>query len=833
LTKTIDPSGTISETFYDSVFRVTKTISDSGGKNIESVTMYDSLSRVTKSIDAGGFEFIVEFDQVSRVTKQTMPDGGLQIVVYDNMNNVLTKTVKVNVSSNIVYSFEYNNVYNLTKSVEDVGGLDITTTQVFDALHRLTRVTDSSSISTDYQYDEENRITKTTYADTSFVSMEFDVEGRITKKTDQNGADCIYLYDSRDLLTKKTYGGAGIQTFTWDVMRRKTQDTDNNSGNQTITMDYEFDNLSRMTKQSETIGAGTTQIVSKLYDTFGHRTRMTYPNGRNVDMTFNALHQIDLIKTDVGAGIVTVANYDYLYDSGLDKRPFIAKNTLNSGTGTKVEFGYDSMGRVTKKDWIDISGPTSLVGFEYTYDLYGNRLTDNHLHRSQDSETFLYDTAQRFTKYERGTLGGSPSFFQGYTLDDLGNWSSFNNNGSTESRTHDSVNQLTARGATSLTYDLNGNLTNDGTQKYVWDELNRLIKITDLSNVTIVDYYYNTDNLRVEKHHAGGAKEQFYYDGESVIEEQDGSQNLVREYVNGAQYIDEVILVANGSTYNYYMSDLRYCVYGFIDASGAVVERAKYDGYGKRTLRDSSYATITTPVVAQDYGYTGIRHDSESGLQYYRARYFDNTLGRFINRDPIGYVDGLNLYRGYFVPRSNDPSGLEVEWWNVGNASKWPIAKKCKDPKPFNLVADTREGVECNQNNNGMMRAMKYQTEKCWEETVVNSTIDPNGLDGNKIAENVLNLIGSLASNTAKGASMGAQAYLMTLPNNTSYGFYRRTVISSKYVSLECQCCNEGCSWVEINRETKTDKGLWRGVGNANIDDDVEVVVGGSDPQKK
>jgi RHS repeat-associated protein len=106
------------------------------------------------------------------------------------------------------------------------------------------------------------------------------------------------------------------------------------------------------------------------------------------------------------------------------------------------------------------------------------------------------------------------------------------------------------------------------------------------------------------------------------------------------------------------MSDLRYCVYGFVDSSGAVVERARYDDYGKRTLLDASYATITTPVVNQDYGYTGIRHDSESGLQYYRARYLDNTLGRFINRDPIGYVDGMNLYRGYFIVVGVDPSGM-------------------------------------------------------------------------------------------------------------------------------------------------------------------------------
>jgi len=201
-------------------------------------------------------------------------------------------------------------------------------------------------------------------------------------------------------------------------------------------------------------------------------------------------------------------------------------------------------------------------------------------------------------------------------------------------------------------------------------------------------YYYNADNLRVEKHHAGGAKEQFYYDGATVLVETDGSQTKVREYVNGGQYIDEVILVVNGSTYNYYMSDLRYCVTGFIDSTGAVVERARYDGYGKRTLLDATYATITTANVDRSYGYTGIRHDNESGLQYYRARYFDNTLGRFINHDPIGFVDGLNLYQGYFVIGGFDPSDLK--WRDLGG-DKWEATSDGDSLKELAKSITTKE----------------------------------------------------------------------------------------------------------------------------------------------
>jgi RHS repeat-associated protein len=60
----------------------------------------------------------------------------------------------------------------------------------------------------------------------------------------------------------------------------------------------------------------------------------------------------------------------------------------------------------------------------------------------------------------------------------------------------------------------------------------------------------------------------------------------------------------------------------------------------------------------QPYGYTGRRYDSETGLWYFRARYFDAELGRFISRDPLEYVDGMSMYQGYFASWGVDPFGL-------------------------------------------------------------------------------------------------------------------------------------------------------------------------------
>jgi len=99
-----------------------------------------------------------------------------------------------------------------------------------------------------------------------------------------------------------------------------------------------------------------------------------------------------------------------------------------------------------------------------------------------------------------------------------------------------------------------------------------------------------------------------------------------------------------------------------VSTGGVVTERYFYDAYGHRYVIDAAGEVQYGAEGLQPYGFTGRRLDGESGLWYFRARYFDDQLGRFISRDPLGYVDGMSLYGGYFVPGGLDPSGL-VDWW--------------------------------------------------------------------------------------------------------------------------------------------------------------------------
>ncbi len=98
-----------------------------------------------------------------------------------------------------------------------------------------------------------------------------------------------------------------------------------------------------------------------------------------------------------------------------------------------------------------------------------------------------------------------------------------------------------------------------------------------------------------------------------------------------------------GNVYSYHRDGLG-SVTELSDQSGALVERYEYDVYGAPTIFDSNNTPLTASAIENPYLFTGRRYDPESGNYYYRARIYSPALGRFLQSDPLGYVDGLNLY---------------------------------------------------------------------------------------------------------------------------------------------------------------------------------------------
>ena len=171
---------------------------------------------------------------------------------------------------------------------------------------------------------------------------------------------------------------------------------------------------------------------------------------------------------------------------------------------------------------------------------------------------------------------------------------------------------------------------------------------------------------------------------DQVLEERvDAATAADRQYVWGQRYVDELIVRdrnadASGATGNYGVSgsgleerlyatnDALYSVTALTNASGTVQERFQYEPYGQAKVLDANFADDGDGVsdVDWEYRFTGRSLDVDTGLDYYRARYYHPTLGRFMGRDPIGYSsDDHNLYRyvGNNPVNRTDPSGLQLE----------------------------------------------------------------------------------------------------------------------------------------------------------------------------
>ncbi len=154
----------------------------------------------------------------------------------------------------------------------------------------------------------------------------------------------------------------------------------------------------------------------------------------------------------------------------------------------------------------------------------------------------------------------------------------------------------------------------------------------------------------------------FYLDGQRVIEEYDAAGTPARQrYYVWGNYIDELLMfnddAGDDSDYNV-CHDQLYSPHGLLSkADGAIVERYDYDAYGKPVIYtatgaggwwDGDEVTATVSAKGLPYLFTGREFEPLDGaalkLQYSRARYYSFPLRRWLQRDPIGYVDGMSLY---------------------------------------------------------------------------------------------------------------------------------------------------------------------------------------------
>jgi RHS repeat-associated protein len=220
-----------------------------------------------------------------------------------------------------------------------------------------------------------------------------------------------------------------------------------------------------------------------------------------------------------------------------------------------------------------------------------------------------------------------------------------------------SSNQLGSRSGDSCTYENNGNtltsLVSAGTTTYSWDFENRFGSVTLPGTGGTLTFKYDPFGRRIYKSSSSAASI-YAYDGVNLIEETNASGAVVARYTQGST-IDEPLAMLRSATTSYYHADGLGSVTSLSSSAGSLAQTYGYDSYGKQTS-----SSLTNP-----FQYTARELDSETGLYYYRARYYDPQSARFVSEDPLKFFGGdINLYRYVWNhPTSfRDPRGL----WGAG-----------------------------------------------------------------------------------------------------------------------------------------------------------------------
>lgn len=624
---------------YDPTFNFPSTVKDPLG-NVTTFT-YDSKGNLTKVADPLGNATQYQYDSNGQLVTVIDAAGNSSSLSYDDYGNVVTATDPLKNSTTSTY-----NILGGVTSVTDANGKK--TQFTYDANRRLTKAVDPISGTTLYSYDKSGNLTSITTANGAVTSYAFDNLNRVVEATDPAGKKTTYAYDRKDNLTSKTDRNGTRTSYSYDRLNRLVSKFGSHYvsysydkagqlltlSNSSTTLSFSYDAAGRLTQAKTSLSFyQPTTTISYTYDANGRRQTMTDPSGGVTTYTYDASSRLASLKDPSGN------TYNFTYDA-TSRRTGIA-----GPLGRAVTYAWDAASRITS---LTDQSPSSTLTFSYTYDPTGSVLSKTD---GVGLHSFTYDALSRLT----GATHPSGLAAESYTYDFIGNRTA---SSVSATYSHDSANRLTSDAAYDYTYDANGNLTKKTERStgkattYAYDSDNRLTSITPAQG-TAFSYKYDGLGRRIAKI-VNNVTTAYVYDDADILTEYSGG-NLAATYTHGPG-VDELLSVKRAGTISYLQRDALGSVARAFSSSGTN-NTYQYDSYG-RIL--SQTGTAPSP-----FAFTGREYDPESGLYYYRARYYDPALGRFISEDPMRaaaanfYSYALNSPTKYV-----DPLGLlfEVIW---------------------------------------------------------------------------------------------------------------------------------------------------------------------------
>lgn len=676
---------TYGHTYYNGfgLVLLEQTWDEYNGKWVKNQYHYDDVSRPIDSRDEKGNTLSVAYDAWGRQNRATNANGDLMVSdyslktrtsisyiqdkvtgdklnfvedTYDSWGNKISASTYKDWPINkqkITESYQYNisgNVTGYTDPNKNLNEDNVTTSYTYDTLGRLSTVKDALNQTTKYSYDGNGQLSMVTIqakngSPQTLNTKTYNELGLLTVKQDGASQSESLTYNALGQLNTKTDRNGSLFEYTYDesgqLKSSKVSGMVNNV-TQTQSMQYNFGDVgpnyrSLKTLINSTVTASQTLIVDSL-----NQVRSSYSVAGN--------HSAYIVNQKDELGRMTKINDSYMnfftnyqYDKlRLKKVQTNGSDTVNSDDSVNVQYSYYANNLINT-----ITYPT---------------LTDG----SKLTTKYTYNKALGWTESMNNTKGSSVLSGYSYGYDNNGNRTtvSESRNGQVVQKTsyeYDALNRLLTitrqdGGKIIYTYDVRGNRqtvsdTSSGSldtteTSYTYDLQNTLTSVTKGSSTTSFQYY--ADGMRYLKTN-GNTQTQVNYDFQGQVISEEKAVNGV--FVEQANFVrgDRVLVKKDkkASKDYYYLYNGHGDVVQIVNTSGGVVNNYTYDEWGN----------ITSQVegISNSFKYAGEVYDAETGLYYLRARYYDPSMGRFLNEDTYeGQIDNP-LTQNLYTYVSNNP----------------------------------------------------------------------------------------------------------------------------------------------------------------------------------